>query len=218
MSKEPEFSEVRNCGHCNNTAPMQVVAKYSDTKTFEYEDKLTAPFEAGDFYEMLKCPACHRIELRTYQWHDMMESKNEVTYKTLYPFASKVPLGLPESLKTEYKAAMNVKNISANAYGVLLGRILELVCADRQAKGKNLFEQLSDLAQKNEIPQKLVGVADKLRAFRNLGAHASLGGLTEKEVPILESLSLAILEYVYSAPYLAEQAEIALGQLKAKKR
>ena len=41
-------------------------------------------------------------------------------------------------------------------------------------------------------------------------------GHCNREVPILESLSLAILEYVYSAPYLAEQAEMALGQLKQK--
>lgn len=216
MAKELEFSEEKPCGHCNSKGPMQIVARYSNTKYHEPEDNREPPWEVGNIFEMLKCSACNRIELRTYHWNDWMEPWEKRKFETLYPAASKVPLGLPILLKPEYEAALKVKHISANAYGVLLGRILELVCEDRQAKGKDLYQKLDDLAQKDEIPEKLVGVADKLRVFRNLGAHAILGGLTEKEVPILESLCHAILEYVYSAPYLAEQAEIALRQLKRK--
>ncbi len=99
-----------------------------------------------------------------------------------------------------------------------MGRVLELVCEDRQATGADLFQKLADLSKKTEIPAKLVAVADKLRIFRNFGAHASLGGLTENEVPILESLSRAILEYVYSAPFLAEQAKTALDKLHQRNK
>jgi hypothetical protein len=125
--------------------------------------------------------------------------------------------GLPVSLEREYAAALRVRSISANAYGVLMGRVLEMVCEDRNAKGNNSFRKLEDLAKKGEIPPKLVKVADSLRVFRNVGAHAVLGKLTTQEVPILEELTRAILEYVYTAPFLAAQAEKALKRLKRRK-
>jgi hypothetical protein len=165
----------------------------------------------------LKCPACGKIELRTYYYHEAFDEQAP-DYKTLYPVSSKLPLGLPATIQQEYEAALKVRSISANAYSVLMGRVLELVCEDRTAKGKDLFQKLTDLAAKGEIPNKLVAVADKLRTFRNVGAHAVLGELTEKEVPILESLSRAILEYVYSAPFLVAQAKEALEKLKRRKK
>jgi hypothetical protein len=92
-----------------------------------------------------------------------------------------------------------------------------MVCEDRSAGGKDLHSKLQDLATKGEIPTKLVGVADSLRNLRNVGAHAVLGELSNAEVPILDDLCKAILEYVYSAPYLAKQAEDRLNSLKTKK-
>jgi hypothetical protein len=63
--------------------------------------------------------------------------------------------GLPVSLEREYAAALRVRSISANAYGVLMGRVLEMVCEDRNAKGNNSFRKLEDLAKKGEIPPKI---------------------------------------------------------------
>jgi hypothetical protein len=40
--------------------------------------------------------------------------------------------------------------------------------------------------------------------------------LTEKEIPIVNALCSAILEYVYSAPYLASIAENKLTTIKTK--
>ena len=109
-----------------------------------------------------------------------------------------------------------MRSIDPNAYAVLIGRVLELVCSDRKAKGNSLNNKLQDLADRQEIPEKLVGVADGLRNFRNVGAHPSLGELTESEIPILDDLSKAILEYVYTAPYLAAKAEQRFNELKQK--
>jgi hypothetical protein len=56
-----------------------------------------------------------------------------------------------------------------------------------------------------------------LRIFGNIGAHPTLGELSDAEVPILDNLCKAILEYVYTAPFLAEQAEKKVKQLKNQK-
>jgi hypothetical protein len=74
------------------------------------------------------------------------------------------------------------------------------------------------LSERGEIPSKLVDVADKLRALRNVGAHAGLGELTPDDIPIVEDLCRAILDYIFTAPFLAQRAEESLSKLvKAEK-
>jgi len=95
---------------------------------------------------------------------------------------------------------------------------LDIVCQDRNADGEDLNEKLEDLSNKGEIPSKLVAVTASLRKLRNVGAHADLGELTAKEAPLLDDLCRAILEYVYSAPYLVKKAEEKLQELKKVKK
>jgi len=100
-----------------------------------------------------------------------------------------------------------------NAYGVLLGRVLDILCEDRRANGDTLYKKLEDLGNKGEIPKPLVEMAHSLRQLRNVGAHASLGELTGKEIPFLDNLCRAILEYVYEAPDLIQKAKQRLDEI-----
>lgn len=125
---------------------------------------------------------------------------------TLYPHAEKQLTALPRNVMTAYQAAGKVRSIDPNAYAVLIGRVLEIVCKDRNAEGAALYEKLEDLVNKGEIPRRLVDMAHSLRQLRNVGAHASLGELTKEEIPFLDDLCRAVLEYVYSAPELVERA------------
>ena len=45
-------------------------------------------------------------------------------------------------------------------------------------------------------------------------AHAGIGELSEEEIPIVTSLCSAVLEYIYSAPYLALSAETKLNKIR----
>ena len=91
-------------------------------------------------------------------------------------------------------------------------------CARREQgqKSGQLFQE--QLAKRGEIPLKLVDVVSNLREFRNVGAHATLGELSATDVPLLDDLAKAILEYVYSAPFLAKRAEDRLSQLTKRKK
>ena len=201
------------CGHCNNRAPMVRVAEYSQVCS-NCDEQSAMQWDAGDIFLLLLCPACGGVILVSFHYHDMMDPPGSEDFKTLYPTRGRFPLGLPKRIMKAYEAAMKVKTIDANAYAVLIGRMLEMVCDDRNAVGKTFYDKLADLAAKKEIPEKLVGVAHGIRGLRNIGAHASEGDLTPAEVPILDDLSKAILEYIYSAPFLAGQAEERLQKLK----
>ncbi len=218
QGKEKTFSNPIKCGHCLNTAPMEEVGDYSYVKS-------SIEIHPNDFdnlsviYEMLKCPACKNITIQRYEWADFMDPE-DVYLEIVYPImqSEKIPFGLPEGINKAFSAAQKIRNIDANAFAVLIGRVLEMVCVDRKATGKTLAVQLQDLSDKGEIPSKLVMIAKNLRDFRNIGAHATLGELTKEEVPILSDLCNAVLQYVYTAPYLADLAEKRVNQLKLKNK
>ena len=215
---EQRTTEFLKCNNCGNNAPMNIVAEYFlSTVTYSFpEDEYYYPQpEAGYHYELLLCLACKEVTLRKYFYADYLDPE-DITVEILYPSTGLRLSGLPHQIQQAYEKALKVRPIDANAYAVHIGRILEMVCEDRKATGKDLYNKLNDLATKGEIPTKLVGVANSLRHLRNVGAHASLGELTRDDIPILDDLCKAILEYVYSAPYLVEKAEQQLNRLKKK--
>lgn len=210
-----DLSKLISCRHCGNISKMEIIGNVNDDHT-EY-DADDVPIGAwGVHYNVLKYPGCEKINIVSYNWHDGIESDDEISYEFLYPQNSNYPIGLPEKILTAYKASEKVKSIDVNAYAILMRRLLELVCLDRKASSGTLAAMLKELADKNEIPQKLVKVASGLKDFGNIGAHAGNGELTEKEIPIVNALCSAILEYVYSAPHLATIAENKLNSIKTK--
>lgn len=210
------LSKIVSCGHCSNISHMLIKGSVNDTQEdIDIEDGPVG--EYGTIYSVLECPACKKINIVCYRWHDGMESDDEITYDLLYPKDKNTPIGLPENILKAFKAAEKIKTIDVNAYVILLRRLLELVCLDRKATGGTLALMLNDLASRGEIPDKLVKVAKGLKDFGNIGAHAAIGELSDKEIPIVATLCTAILEYIYSAPYLATIAEAKLNAIKIKR-
>lgn len=216
MSNQKRFTEPIKCGHCQNQAPMEIVSEYSTVREHS-DDASEITWDAGSVYELNKCPACDGVTLRRYHWHSGYMDGTDIEHVVLYPSGEKALRGLPRKIDAGYQAAQKVRNIDANAYGVLLGRVLDFICEDRHASGDTLDKKLKSMADKGDIPVKLVDVAAGIRKLRNIGAHADLGELTEAELPVLDDLTRAVLEYVYSAPLLAREAELRLARLKQKK-
>jgi Domain of unknown function (DUF4145) len=220
MSQDKQKTDFQTCNHCGNHAPMEIVAEYyRSTKSIcddddPYEIPIYVP-EEGFRYNLLLCLSCKEVTLREYSEAEYLDEY--ITIKTLYPTTRSRLFGLPSKIQQAYEIAFKVRVIDVNAYAVIIGRILEMTCEDRNAIGDTLNKKLNDLAEKGEIPTKLVEVAHSLRKLRNFGAHASLGELTRDEIPILDDLCRAILEYVYNAPFLVEQAERQLNLIKDKR-
>lgn len=212
---DKKFTTPLTCGHCGNKTPMRIVAEYSRIKTHEIEN--AAAWDAGPFWEVIVCPACDRVLFREGHYHSVFHDESVPDYEVLYPIGPEQICGLPATISKSYEAAQKVKAIDSNAFAVLLGRVLDLVCMDKKAVGESLSERLKDIANKGIMPQQLAEMAHALRQLRNIGAHADLGELTNAEMPILEGLSKAILEYVYSAPALVQLVQSKIDALKGKK-
>lgn len=187
------------------------------SEPYDPEDEYYNPQpDQGYKYELLLCLACEKVTLTEYFEHSCMDPEDN-NLETLYPPQGVKLFYLPSSVQKAYEAALKARAIDANAYAILLGRMLEIVCENRKVKGESLYDKLKTLAEKGEIPNNLVGVAHGLRMLRNIGAHEPLEGLSSDEIPILDDLSRAILEYIYIAPTLARQAEERSKCLKEKK-
>jgi hypothetical protein len=171
--------------------------------------------EAGDIFEVLACRKCQKPTIRSGFWYEGMDDE-EWQARILYPPRQKVLTGLPPSVQREYDAARQVAGISPDAYAVLLGRVFDAVCEESGAEGKDLHSRLEYLASEQLIPKRLVDLAQNLRGFRNVGAHANLGTLTSEEIPFLGALSNAVLEYMYEAPKLLEEAQSRLDKIRGR--
>lgn len=215
---DKDLTNPMKCDHCGNVGPMEVVGKHSRTTTESH------PWNASDgeeseyswdettVHSLYICQACHQAILKVEYWD---ERDAEDSYcKLIYPQPDTMGTVLPPLVRREYDAAAKVRSINANAYAVLLGRVVDKVCEDRKAKGDTLFDKLQDLAEKGEIPTTLVEMSHGLRQLRNVGAHADLGDLTAQEIKLLDAIIRTILEYVYRAPKLLEEVRSNLAMRK----
>lgn len=210
-------SEVLVCGHCANKAPMEVLHQHSDLEMLVDGTQVFVPPE-GDVFEWLRCHSCREMTLRRFQWSVGYDMRlDEIQPVTMYPLSTGRCGNLPPHIMSGYRAAEKVKTIDANAYGVLAGRVLDLICLDKSASGDTLNERIKSLSDNNQIPPTLTDVAHGLRSLRNVGAHADLGELSSKEIPILEGLLTALIEYLYTAPSLVAEAQARLDAVKRKK-
>jgi hypothetical protein len=212
---ENQLSVKVSCATCYNLAPMEILGRANDVELIDIPEGPT--YQEGFFYEVLKCPKCSKVNIAQYFWNDFMDGSDDNEYKIIYPQNKRFPEGLPDDIKKTLEVAEKIKTIDAEIYAITLRKVLELVCIDKAAKGKVLAAKIQNLATRGEIPIKLVAVAKGLKEFGNIGAHAGTGGLSVNEIPIAEALCRAVLEYIYSAPYLAKVAESKLEEIKAKK-
>jgi len=210
------LSKAITCGHCYNIAPMEAVGNVNHHHRQETDSG--PDWEYSDVYEVLICPRCEKINITSYFWHDFMDSEDEISYKVLYPQSPRLPQGLPPNILKTYQSAEQIKAIDPEIYAISLRKILELVCLEKGAEGKFLAHKLNDLATRGEIPKNLVKVAEGIKDFGNIGAHAGIGNLSAEEIPIAEALCKAVLEYIYSAPYIASLAEKKLETIKSAKK
>jgi len=206
-------TEVIPCGHCENRTRMTIRGVADRV----YEQNHSSIFwEEGDRIQVLECPVCSGWTVRQLFIHTGREPDiGVVKSETLHPVEAGLPSSLPDQISSAYRAAIKVKRIDSNAFGVLLGRVIEMVAIEQEAEGSTLFERLESLSKKGAIPKRIVDVGHNLRKLRNVGAHPGLGELTPEEVPVLDKLCRAILEYVYSLPALVSDADQCIDKIKS---
>ena len=197
------------CGHCQNLANCKVRASYEYEDDDEYDSRYIYTFK----WHILQCPACSRpLFLETVKTSAIFADEEPfLKEKVLFPLERNLGyLGaVPDDVRRSYEAALKVQNIEPNAFAVLVGRTLEIICRQEKASGKRLMDKLDFLANSGRIPQVLAQMSQNLRLLRNLGAHIDEDGdeVDKKDIPFIIEFVDAILEYLYIAPIKISRIE-----------
>lgn len=214
--------ETHRCGHCGNEGLFYLAATTNEVVDQEWADNPDGSssllWEDKAYHEFMVCPTCGGATVRSAQTTSSGYKDERPSFETVYPVAHEIPKGVPEPISSAYRAAEAVRYVDANAYGTLLGRVLELVCVEQKVEKTKLSEAVKELGRQNILPPKLVTVANKLTQHRNVGAHANQGGLSRSEVPVLRDLCNAVLAHVYEVPHLISAAEGSLARLRRKRK
>lgn len=203
-------TKVLVCYHCGNTTPHRRVASHRGRQLYEQlgEKRFYEDYEC----ELYKCPTCQGVSIfgdfASYPQHETFSSKR------IYPRGSHLlpkthklasPDCVPAQVGKLYEEIAPLRHISPNAFAVQVRRALELICRDRKAKGKSLFQQLQNLVAQGTFPGYFAEITDLMRRTGNLGAHAGDEDLDVWDVELLDDFFRSVVEYVYVAPSKIER-------------
>ncbi len=131
-----------------------------------------------------------------------------------HPLPSPSDERIPEKIRKdldEAKLCFSVKAYRASA--VMARRALQTACIDKGAsKGKNLAEQIKELADKGMITQDLKNWADVVRFVGNDAAHPTENEVSEDDAKDIIDLAEQFMHVIYVAPAIAN------GRRKKRKK
>lgn len=108
---------------------------------------------------------------------------------------------LPDRIQSSFEEA--IKAHSAGCYrasALMVRRVLEELCEDKQAKGNNLMLRLKALSANVIVPTELLDAADELRLLGNDAAHIeakTYDAVGAEECEIAIELTKELLKAVY---------------------
>ena len=91
---EHRFTLALACPHCEQNVPMQIVASHAQISDFQRRRIV---------YELLLCPACEAVTLRSYAVSAQAE-QSKVDMKTLYPETHERQFGQPYPMRNNCAA------------------------------------------------------------------------------------------------------------------
>lgn len=208
---ESESELVLYCNHCGNTAGHFLLCETGSNTTIYNKEDLSETDLIDCNYYLTKCKTCFKVSLYydcEYDEHQGYITEAHLCYPVIKTPSEEIPLKISET----YNEALRVEKVSYGAFALLIRRALELLCKDKNAKGKSLKDQLEDLAAKNVIPLNLCQMADTLRKLGNISAHNDNYRIDIEEVIVMKDFFIAMLEYVYVAPAKIEKLKQSINR------
>lgn len=202
------------CRHCGNKSMHKLL--HRGTIQEVVLDNEGAPIGAFDNIIFLtQCGTCDEVSLfRTWEYADNPEYL--VDAAVLFPPERKFAGMVPKEIEISYSEAGKVKKISPIAFAILIRRALEILCLERKAVGKDLYEKIRSLAKMSVVPTTIADMADAIRSLGNDSAHDSEPQIDDKDVADLDDFFVTVVEYVYVAPKRLADLKSRMQARKAK--
>ena len=204
------------CGHCGNKTTHEQLSETTVDEKIEYQEQTFLDVESK--YIITKCGTCNQVSIFSRWSTDHKDTKDLNMAVRIYPPNKYLPSGVPEKVNEAYKEAYRLLKISSQAYVILIRRSLELMCKDKNAKGRDLKSMIDDLALKGIIPNLFTDMGDLIRKIGNSGAHGDNLNLNKFDLELINDFFLAMVEFVYVVPLKIEKIRKRLhGEIEIKK-
>lgn len=202
-------SLVIECGHCGNITPHERIFDYVHPMVFEqFDDEL---LNADFTWLCYRCGTCGGLNV----FGDfLMDSTSDISRTRLHPKASSIlpPAHLlspgqpiPTKVYNVYREIWPLRHRSPAAFVAQIRRLLEYICDDKSASGKDLFEKLNDLVEKGVVLGCFSEMTDLLRRVGNLGSHATDMELDIWDAELVDDVFRSVVDAVYVAPARLER-------------
>lgn len=190
-----EHDDTIRCFHCGNIVPMKLVGR--DVSTWDEGN----PYIGVEEWSFYMCPTCKEPTLICYYWQQNDKKiTSPIGRSVMYPDNLFDDRSIPENIRKAYMAAAATKSLDNSVSLLAWRRVLELTCKDLGAKGNSLYDQISDLSNRNILPSSLQDASNLIRSLGNAGAHSDDFSDKWMNLTDIESLVKYILEYVYVLP------------------
>ncbi len=204
---------IEECRHCGNKTKLDIVAKYNE----RYSDDFCCSID----WLILKCCACNEILFaKIYAGEDTQYVSEdgsiewEENFDTLYPVITYQNTNVPKKVNNAFLSAIKAQHIDDVICLIALRRTLEIICKDKNAKGRTLKDKILDLTNNGTFPVIINEASDILRILGNEAAHGDDFEYDWSIVKEMVNFTQIIIEYVYVIPYRIEQIKDTIDEQK----
>lgn len=208
---DTEKYQLLTCYHCGNRGLMPIEFRHKHDFSYLYENEAgeVVDVEAGDIYSwhVLSCPVCSKVTL----WQRILDPVCQITEdSTLYPASTFNYEGVPENIKTAFESALKVKNIDTAICALALRRVLEAICKDKGAKGKDLEKMIANMIERGILPAMFDDACWIIRQLGNSAAHADKKVFPVHRVDQTIEFIQSIISYLYALPVKMQKLRNAI--------
>lgn len=207
-------SLILDCSHCGNRTPHCRSFEY--TALMFYDEVIVGEKQYYPYtWLCYTCETCKGLNIFGAFFNADL-SISFISHAKLHPKGADV-LPPPHTLSPNqpipikiislYEEVWPLRHRSPAAFIGQVRRLLEFVCDDQKASGKDLFCKLKNLSTKGVFPGYFSQITDLLRTVGNMGAHASKEELSVWDAELIDDFFRSILDYVYIAPARIKRME-----------
>jgi hypothetical protein len=211
---------VHTCFHCGNTGLLKPIGKTGwkdeDIHEDDYGNVIGYTLLEHEDWYAFECPVCHKPVLISEYTFDVANTPTE--RKTEYPTIAVSPDGVPKEIYSAFESAVKTKGIDHAICLLSLRRVLEMICKDKGAVGRDLEKKIDDLIEKKVFPPMIGDACWIIRQLGNEAAHADKIEVYTYDIEQVIDYVSTIINYLYSMPYRVDKMKKKIEQRKAAKK
>lgn len=197
------------CSSCNQMTRHSIISCYVKSSSYEEEGHYLGTKSTS--YEVIQCMGCENVSFREINaWSEDTDFEgNPIESETLYPSRLEGRreitgvLLLPEIVRAIYQETHKaISNRLSVLSGVGIRAIIEAVCNEKEAKGRNLEDKIDNLVDQGFLARNEAEILHGTRILGNKAAHEQKP-LDHKNLSVALDIAEHLLETVYILPEIS---------------